>query len=28
MDDQTSGTTRNIGEEWRKTGDDGRGRNP
>jgi len=27
MDGQTSGTTRNIGEEWRKTGDDGRARN-
>jgi len=28
MDSQTSSTTRNIGEEWRKTGDDGRARNP
>jgi len=28
MDGQTSGTTRNIGEEWRRTGDDRRARNP
>jgi len=25
---QTSDMTRSIGEEWRKTGDDGRTRNP
>ena len=25
---QISNTTKNIGEEWRRTGDDGRARNP
>jgi len=28
MDGQTSDMTRSIGEEWRKTGDNGRARNP
>jgi len=27
MDGQTSDMTKNIGEEWRRTGDDGRARN-
>ena len=28
MGGQTSDTTKNIGEEWRRIGDDGRVRNP
>jgi len=28
MGSQTSDMTKNIGEEWRRTGDDGRTRNP
>ena len=28
MGGQTSDMTKNIGEEWRRTGDDGRARNP
>jgi len=28
MDGQTSDMTKNIGEEWRRTGDDGKARNP
>jgi len=28
MGSQTSDMTKNIGEEWRRTGDDGRARNP
>jgi len=28
MGGQTNNMTKNIGEEWRKTGDDGRARNP
>jgi len=27
-DGQTSNMTKNIGEEWRRTGDDGRAKNP
>jgi len=27
MDSQTGNMTKNIGEEWRRTGDDGRARN-
>ena len=28
MNGQTSDMTKNIGEEWRRTGDDGKARNP
>jgi len=28
MGGQTSDMTKNIGEEWRRTGDDGRAKNP
>ena len=28
MNGQTSDMTKNIGEEWRRTGDDGKSRNP